>query len=294
MGQALRRWPRVTSNVGRQATIDKGANALNALSRKALEGVGRLQIVLALLLFLPAWTVFYWEAWLFWFVFGAAVLIITLHFLRHNPELIQRRLDVGPRAEQRSTQKLLQAMTRALVCALVIAPGIDRRFHWSQVPVAVVLVAQVAFVVSMSIVFFVFKENSYTLATIAVEPQQQVVSTGPYAVVRHPMYFAAVLGFTATPLALGSVWALVIAVPNRGSAPGRRGTGSCAGSARLRSLSATGSLPPNPRSLVDGRIDARLFVAADHRAGLRPSLWPLNSNVSLKLEQKRNEYSESL
>jgi protein-S-isoprenylcysteine O-methyltransferase Ste14 len=136
-----------------------------------------------------------------------------LYFLKYDPRLIERRLEVGPGAEQEMSQKIIQAIAGMLFCALLIVPGLDYRFHWSTVPIPVVLAANAATVVSLLIVFLVFRENSHTASTIKVEDNQQVVSTGPYRFVRHPMYAGGALGFLATPFALGSVWALLAAVP---------------------------------------------------------------------------------
>jgi protein-S-isoprenylcysteine O-methyltransferase Ste14 len=195
------------------ATESPGSNIGGDLSRKALLGFIRLQVVLALLLFLPAWSLRFWEAWIYWIVFSVSVLFITLYFLKHDPRLVERRLRVGPGAEPEASQKIIQALTGLLFCALLIVPGLDHRFHWSALPIPIVLSADVVVVLGLLIVFFVFKENSHTGSVVKVEPGQQVVETGPYRLVRHPMYAGGVLAFLATPLALGSLWALLVAVP---------------------------------------------------------------------------------
>jgi protein-S-isoprenylcysteine O-methyltransferase Ste14 len=141
------------------------------------------------------------------------VIAITLYFLEHDPHLIEGRLAAGPRAEQETTQKIIQAIAAVLFSAVLIVPGLDYRFHWSQVPAALVVVGDFLLVLSLAMIFFVFRENSYAAGTIKVEAEQRVISTGPYRLVRHPMYSAALVLFLATPLALGSVWGLIMTIP---------------------------------------------------------------------------------
>jgi protein-S-isoprenylcysteine O-methyltransferase Ste14 len=186
---------------------------MNSLTKKALLGFVRFEIIFALLLFLPAWSLRFWQAWIYWGLFSVCVLFITLYFLKYDPSLIERRLKVGPSAEQQTSQKIIQAIAGLLFCTLLIIPGIDFRLHWSAVPMPIVLTADMLVALSLCVVFFVFRENSHTGATVKVEVGQTVVSTGPYRFVRHPMYAGGLLGFFATPLALGSLWALAAAVP---------------------------------------------------------------------------------
>jgi protein-S-isoprenylcysteine O-methyltransferase Ste14 len=100
-----------------------------------------------------------------------------------------------------------------LFFAILIVPGLDYRFHWSQLPAAIVVLGDMLLVLSFAMIFFVFRENSYAASTIKVEAAQRVISTGPYRLVRHPMYSAALILFLATPLALGSAWGLSVAIP---------------------------------------------------------------------------------
>jgi protein-S-isoprenylcysteine O-methyltransferase Ste14 len=185
---------------------------MSGLSRKALTGVIQFQLVLALLLFLPAWSLRYWEAWIYWTLFSVSVLLITLYFLKHDPRLIERRLEAGPGAEREKSQRIIQTIAGLVFFALLIIPGFDHRLHWSTVPIPIVLTADLLVVAGFLIIFFVFRENSYTAGTVKVEADQRVISTGPYRLVRHPMYAGALLMLTATPLALGSLWALIPAV----------------------------------------------------------------------------------
>jgi protein-S-isoprenylcysteine O-methyltransferase Ste14 len=183
---------------------------MDALSKNTLAKLAFFQLLIAVLLFLPAWTLHFWQAWLFWMVFTAAQLTITLYFLRTDPHLIENRLKAGPRAESRPAQKLILFFAVILSLALVILPGLDHRFGWSVVPVPLVLLGDLGVVAGMSITFFVFRANTHAAATVKVEENQQVISTGLYGIVRHPMYFGALVVFIATPLALGSFWTLLL------------------------------------------------------------------------------------
>jgi protein-S-isoprenylcysteine O-methyltransferase Ste14 len=190
-----------------------GSSGVNEPSKTSLAGLIKLQAVLALLLFLPAWSLRFWEAWIYWMLFGVSMLTITLYFLKHDPSLVERRLEAGPGAEHEKIQKIIQAIASVLVCALIIVPGFDHRFRWSAVPTSIVLSADVMLALGFLMIFFVFKENSYAAGVVKVDAGQHVIETGPYRVVRHPMYAGGLLAVLATPLALGSLCALLAAVP---------------------------------------------------------------------------------
>lgn len=192
---------------GNQKSIEAGN-----LRRKALSGLLKMQVVLAVLIFLPAGSLRFWQGWLFWLVFLALVLWITLYFLKHDPHLIAGRIEGGPQAEQQKSQKIIQAVAGVLAIALVIVPGLDYRFQWSSVPPLVVLMADALIVFGFMIIFQVFRENSFAAGTIKVESEQRVISTGPYRYVRHPMYAGAAIGILAAPVALGSLWGLLIGI----------------------------------------------------------------------------------
>jgi protein-S-isoprenylcysteine O-methyltransferase Ste14 len=179
-----------------------------ALRWKSFAGVAFLGLVLAAALFLPAGTVRWWRAWVWLGVFFAAVLAVTLHFLRQDPELIRRRLAVGPVAEARRVQRVLQSFASGSFVAVFVLAGLDRRFGWTSVPAAASLLADGLVAAGFAVVFLVFRENSHASAVIEVSAGQRVVSTGPYRHVRHPMYSGALLLLLATPPALGSLAAL--------------------------------------------------------------------------------------
>jgi protein-S-isoprenylcysteine O-methyltransferase Ste14 len=182
---------------------------MNDLKRRVLISLARFQIALALLLFLPAWSLTWWQGWLYWFLFGAACLVLTLYFLRHDPALIARRLGAGPAAEREPRQKLIQGIASLLVCTLFILSGFDHAFGWSSVSPATGLIADAVVMLGFYVMFLAFRENSFAASTIQVDSGQRVIDTGLYGVVRHPMYVGALIMFIATPIALGSWWGLV-------------------------------------------------------------------------------------
>ena|SRR6516164_1677828 len=152
---------------------------MDNLTRKSLIGLVQLQVVMVLLLFLPAGSLSFWRGWVYWILFSLCVIAITLYFLKYDPHLIEGRLAAGPGAEQETSQKIIQAIAAVLFFAVLIVPGLDYRFHWSQVPTAIVVVGDFLLVLSLAMIFFVFRENSYAAGTIRVEAEQRVISTGP-------------------------------------------------------------------------------------------------------------------
>jgi protein-S-isoprenylcysteine O-methyltransferase Ste14 len=183
---------------------------------KTFAGFFNLLVILGLTLFLSAWTFDFWEAWVYLAVFFIPVLLITIYFLKTNPDLIGRRLKVGPTAETRISQKILQSMASLFFISIFIVPGFDHRFHWSNVPTMLILIADSFVLLGFLIVFYVFKENSYTSAIVEINAEQKVISSGLYAIVRHPMYSGALLLLLFTPIALGSWWALFFFIPMLG------------------------------------------------------------------------------
>ncbi|HTZ39687.1 MAG TPA: isoprenylcysteine carboxylmethyltransferase family protein [Syntrophales bacterium] len=180
------------------------------LNAKALGGLLFLLLVMAVLLFLPAGTLRYWQAWVFLCVFGASSLVITLYLMKEDPKLLERRLSAGPTAEKETAQKLIQLVASAGFIAILVVSAVDHRLAWSSVPAFAAIVGDLLVALGFLIIFFVYRENSFASATIAVYAGQNVVSTGLYARVRHPMYMGALLMFIGIPLSLGSLWGLFV------------------------------------------------------------------------------------
>jgi protein-S-isoprenylcysteine O-methyltransferase Ste14 len=183
------------------------------LNLKAFGGLFFLVLVLALALFIPAGTLAYWRAWVFLGVWTAAVLAITLYLMKRDPGLLERRVAAGPVAEQQLSQKVIQALASLAFIVMFILPGLDHRFGWSNVPLFVVVVGDILVAFGLYYVFLVFKENTFTSAVIVVGAEQKLITTGPYAVVRHPMYAGAFIMLLGVPLALGSWWGLLPVIP---------------------------------------------------------------------------------
>jgi protein-S-isoprenylcysteine O-methyltransferase Ste14 len=183
---------------------------MSNLNLKAWLWLIYLALVMALLLFAPAGTLRYWQAWVYLVVFFAISALTTLDLMKNDPALLRRRMRGGPGAEKEASQKIIMLFALIGFDALLVVPALDRRFHWSDMPVPIVIAGDLLTIAGFAIIFLVYRENSFASATIEVAPDQRVIATGPYAIVRHPMYAGALLYLLAMPLALGSWWALLI------------------------------------------------------------------------------------
>lgn len=189
------------------------AEATADLRRHAWRALALFLPAMWLLLFLPAWTLRYWQAWVYWLIYAAISVAGTHYLLKHDPKLLERRLAVGPAAEREKAQQIIMTVASACFILTLAIPGIDHRLHWSAVPPWLVLLGNAGVILGYAFIFVVVRENSYAAATIRVEAEQPIISTGPYAIVRHPMYSGALLMLGITPVALGSYWGLLMVVP---------------------------------------------------------------------------------
>ncbi len=183
-----------------------------SLTKRLLIAIAQTQVILALLIFGTAWTLHYWQGWLFWLAFLACVLPISLYLIRYDPALVERRMKAGPTAERRPQQKRIQLVVSALLLILIVVSVLDHRNGWSSPQTAAVLLGDVLLITGFAVVFATFRANSFASSIVEVAPGQKVIDTGPYAVVRHPMYGGALLMFLGTPPALGSWWGLIPAL----------------------------------------------------------------------------------
>jgi protein-S-isoprenylcysteine O-methyltransferase Ste14 len=161
-------------------------------------------------IFLFAWSLDYWEAWAFLAVYAACSAITAAYLWRHDRALLARRMRGGPASEREPAQRIIMTLASAGFIALLAVSAVDHRLHWSPPIPAIAAVGNVLLALGFFADLLVFRENSFAAATITVAPNQRVVSTGPYAVVRHPMYAGALVLLLGIPLALGSLWGVVI------------------------------------------------------------------------------------
>ena len=164
-------------------------------------------------LFWPAGTFDYWQAWVFIAVFTAVSSGPTMYWGLRKPEVLRRRMHAGPIAETRAAQKFATVGTIAMVVAALVVSALEHRFGWSQVPTPVVVVGDILVAFGLGMATMVVNQNSYASATIRVEAEQPLISTGLYGVVRHPMYAGAMIMMVGMPLALDSYWGLVTFLP---------------------------------------------------------------------------------
>jgi len=166
-------------------------------------------IVVGLMFFLPAGTLNYWQAWLWIFILFLPMLLVGRYLLRYDPALLERRMHTR---EKQKEQKRFQKLTTPIFILIYLLPGFDRRFGWSDIPVGIIILADILILIGYGLFFLVMKENSYASRVVEVTTDQKVIKTGPYAVVRHPMYTSVILMWVLTPLALGSFWAFLPAL----------------------------------------------------------------------------------
>jgi len=167
-------------------------------------------IVLGILLFLPAWTLNYWQAWVFIVVFVVSTNAIGVYLSIKDPELLERRKNIGPAAEQNAAQRVIISIGIIGFLGVMVFSALDHRFGWSSVPPYISLAGDALVALGLFIDLLVFRENSYGASNIQTFEGQKVIATGPYALVRHPMYVGVLVMVIGVPLALGSWWGLAV------------------------------------------------------------------------------------
>ena len=181
---------------------------MNAAAAKGFVVLMSRVIFVAAFLFLGARSWQFPNAWVFLAVFFLPQLLILAWLVRRDPALLQRRLAGGARHEGRPIQKVSMMMIVWSVGAMMLVAGLDHRYEWSRVPTWLVWVADLAILIGFYFQFCVFRENTFASIVVKVVPEQKVISSGPYAIVRHPMYAGGALINLSMPLALGSWRAL--------------------------------------------------------------------------------------
>jgi len=185
---------------------------MNNLMVRTVLGFAFLMLIMALALLIPAGALAFWQAWLYLVDFGVCTMLITAYLIKYDQTLLAGRVQAGPVAETQKSQQIIQSLASLCFIALFIVPGLDFRYGWSHVSPVLSWIAAGMVALGFFTVFLVFRENSYTRATIEVSAEQKVITTGPYRVVRHPMYAGASVLILFTPIALGSWIALPFAI----------------------------------------------------------------------------------
>jgi protein-S-isoprenylcysteine O-methyltransferase Ste14 len=185
---------------------------VNTLAKGSLSAIFGL-VIFGLLVFVPAGTTHYWQGWAFLVVFALSTWIPTVYLMRTNPAALERRMQVGPKAETRPLQRILITVIFIAFPATFVVCALDWHHGWSHVPAPVSVIGDVLVAVGLGLAMLVIVQNSYAAANVRVESGQTLVSTGLYGLVRHPMYTGNVLLMAGIPLALGSYWGLFLLVP---------------------------------------------------------------------------------
>jgi protein-S-isoprenylcysteine O-methyltransferase Ste14 len=185
---------------------------MSTLTKRALISLLCLLAIMAALIFTAAGTLEYWQAWTFLAVYFTSAAAITLYLIKADPALLQRRLRGGPFAEREPRQKIIMSLISLAFIGLMMVPGLDHRFGWSQMPSLVVVAGDGLMLLGWLAIYVVFKENTFSATTIELAPDHTVISTGPYAWVRHPMYAGGLAMLLGMPIALGSWWGIVVVI----------------------------------------------------------------------------------
>ena len=182
---------------------------MTSLARRAVASLVGLLLVMAALLFGPPWTFNYWQAWIFLAVYFGGSTVLTLHLLKKDPALLERRMKGGPFAEERLSQKIIMAFTSTGFLALLVIPALDRRFGWSHLPPAVALAGDALVLLGGFSIHRVFRENSLHRRGSSWPRTSGSSSPALTCGVRHPMYAGALVMMAGIPIALGSGWGLL-------------------------------------------------------------------------------------
>jgi protein-S-isoprenylcysteine O-methyltransferase Ste14 len=179
---------------------------LKALKRTVFVRFFLILLILGLVFFLSAGTIKYREAWAYIITISIPMIIFGIYMFKHNPKFLERRMKT---AEKRKEQKLIQKVGALPFLLVYLLPGLDKRFCWSDLPVSIALIGLALVLLGYLMILYVFTTNSYASRVVEVEKEQRVITTGPYALVRHPMYFGVIFFYGVTPIALGSYWAMI-------------------------------------------------------------------------------------
>ncbi len=179
---------------------------MKSLIKKIIIRFSLVPIVLGLFILVPAGTINYWQVYVYIAVLVVPMIFVLFYFLQNDPIFLERRTRAK---EKEKVQIIIQIVFTFILLSGFVIPGFDKRFGWSDIPIYIVIVADIVILFGYLIIFFVFKQNSYASRVVEVEKSQKVISTGLYGFVRHPMYIGVIIMFIPTPVALGSYWGLI-------------------------------------------------------------------------------------
>ena len=179
---------------------------MKALISKIVKRFSLFPAVLGILVLVPAGSFDFWQFYVYTGILIIPMTSVLFYFLKKDPQFMERRT----RAEEKEkAQKIIQIVFSTVFLFGFIVPGLDKRFGWSEIPVYMVLMADIVILLGYLLIFFVFRQNSYASRVVEVDKSHKVISTGLYSIVRHPMYLGVLIMYLPTPLALGSWWGLI-------------------------------------------------------------------------------------
>ena len=187
-------------------TSELAQSEMKSLIKKIITRFSLVPIVLLLLILIPAGTLIYWQVYLYITIIVVPMIFVLFYFLKNDPLLLERRTKAK---EKEKEQVIIQIVFSFIFLSGFVIPGFDKRFGWSDVPIYIVIIADIVILLGYLLIFFVFKQNSYASRIVEVEKNQKVISTGLYGFVRHPMYIGVIIMYVPTPIALGSYWGLI-------------------------------------------------------------------------------------
>lgn len=179
------------------------------IRRKAILAFFAALVVLSAMFFIPAGTFNFWQAWVYLAIILGCMIYIASYLIKYHPDLMERRMRFKEREKE---QSLIIKLSYIPFIFAYVLPGFDRRFGWSDMPVWVAIVGNLFVFVGYILIFNVFKQNAYASRIIETSEEQQVISTGLYGLVRHPMYLGNCMMYILSPIALGSWWAVIPAL----------------------------------------------------------------------------------
>jgi protein-S-isoprenylcysteine O-methyltransferase Ste14 len=188
----------------------KGTGVMNSLYTKGIRSTLIGAVGMAVVILGIAGTLHYWRGWAFMAVFELSSIACGIYLAVYDRALLERRMKAGPAAEKETVQKIIITLLMISFVALIVISVLDFRLGWSNVSPLVSVAGDALIALGFLVVFFVLRANSYSASTIQIAEGQTVISTGPYALVRHPMYAGALSMMIGTPLALGSWWGLTV------------------------------------------------------------------------------------